>query len=138
MRHGPGTIRRMRRCESGAAAIEFAFIGLILIMFTFGLIEFGRAYYVQSKLSHAVDLAARIILTKADTPDQVLADEIAKAFEDDPPAPTVTVTAGSTGSGPTLVSFKTIDVRVTFRPLVPELLFSGVEMRITRRVPLVP
>jgi len=133
-----GTSKRMGRCESGAVAIEFGFIGLILIMFTFGLIEFGRAYYVQNKLSHAVDAAARLILTKADTPDQSLRDEIAKAFEDDPPAPTVTVTSGSAGSGSALVNYKTIDARVTFRPLVPELLFSGVEMRITRRVPLVP
>jgi len=130
--------RRLRRCEDGVAAIEFAFLGLILIMLTFGGVEFGRAFYLKNKLSHAVDLAGRLILTKPDTANDAIREEILKAFEDEQEVPSVTITSGSTGSGTALVSFKTVDASVTFRSLVPELVAGGINLRVSRRIPLVP
>jgi len=130
--------RRLGRCEKGVAAIEFAFIGMVIIMLAFGSVEFGRAFYLRNKLSHAVDLAARAILVKPDTGNDALEAEILAAFDDEHEVPSVTITSGSTGSGTTLVSFKTVDASVTFRSLVPELISGGIVMRISRRVPLVP
>jgi len=130
--------RRLGGCERGVAAIEFAFVGLIVIMMALGSVEFGRAFYLRNKLSHAVDLAARLILTKPDTGNDVLEAEILTAFGDDQEVPSVTITSGSTGSGTTLVSFKTVDASVTFTSLVPELIAGGIVLRVSRRVPLVP
>ena len=52
-----------RRCQSGAAAIEFAIIALVLVMVCLGVIELGRALFLRNELSFAADFAARKILT---------------------------------------------------------------------------
>ena len=43
----------------GEAAIEFAFVLPLLLLITFGLIDFGRALQVQTTLNYAVQAAAR-------------------------------------------------------------------------------
>lgn len=47
------------RDERGAAAVEFALVLPLLILFTFGIIEFGRAYSAKIELTAAVREGAR-------------------------------------------------------------------------------
>jgi len=54
--------RRAVRCDSGAAAIEFAFVGLLAISLILGVIEFGRALLIRNELAFAADIATRKIL----------------------------------------------------------------------------
>lgn len=42
-----------RRGERGTAAVEFALVIPVLLILVMGIIEFGRAYYVQTVLSGA-------------------------------------------------------------------------------------
>jgi Flp pilus assembly protein TadG len=53
VKHRPG--------ERGASVVEFALILPILILLTFGMIEFGRAYQVQTTLSAAAREGARSV-----------------------------------------------------------------------------
>ncbi|MPV90351.1 pilus assembly protein [Georgenia ruanii] len=52
---------RHRAGERGASAVEFALILPILILLTFGMVEFGRAYQVQTTLSAAAREGARSV-----------------------------------------------------------------------------
>lgn len=67
-------VRRLFRCEAGTAAIEFAFIGLLLITVTVGIIEVGRALFMLNELSHAADRAARGIMLNFEVPEDSLRD----------------------------------------------------------------
>jgi len=54
--------RRAVRCDSGVAAIEFAFVGLLAISLILGVIEFGRALFIRNELAFAADIATRKVL----------------------------------------------------------------------------
>jgi Flp pilus assembly protein TadG len=47
--------------ERGAAAVEFALIFPILVVLVLGIVEFGRAYNVQTTLSGAARQGARVM-----------------------------------------------------------------------------
>lgn len=52
--------RRITRSERGAAAVEFAIIVPVLVLLTFGIIEFSSAYHDESLTSDAARAGARI------------------------------------------------------------------------------
>jgi Flp pilus assembly protein TadG len=52
---------RCRRCEEGAAAVEFAFIGSLLICFTLGVFELGRVTFSYHRLQNAVGATTRLV-----------------------------------------------------------------------------
>ena len=61
-------------CNRGTAAVEFAFIGMMLFFSTIGLVEVGRALFMFNELSHAADRAARrVMLEPAVTEGELLA-----------------------------------------------------------------
>lgn len=49
------------RTDSGAAAVEFALVILLLVPLLIGIIEFGRAYNVQLSLSAAAREGVRVM-----------------------------------------------------------------------------
>ncbi len=52
-------LRAFCRRVCGSAAVEFALTAPILILLTFAIIEFGRAWWTKSSLQYAVERAAR-------------------------------------------------------------------------------
>jgi Flp pilus assembly protein TadG len=56
---GPMRARRLRNDRAGAAAVEFAIIFPILLLFLFGIYEFGRLFWIQSSLQFAAEQAGR-------------------------------------------------------------------------------
>lgn len=50
------------RCPSGAAAIEFAMVGLLLVCLLLATIEFGRALFLYNQMARAADIATRHVL----------------------------------------------------------------------------
>ena len=56
---GVSAAARFIDARGGATAVEFAIILPALVMFLFGIIEMGRAVWVQSALNYSVDQAAR-------------------------------------------------------------------------------
>jgi Flp pilus assembly protein TadG len=55
------SLRRLAGNCEGSEAVEFALISIPLFLFLFGVIEFGRLYWVQSELQYAVEAAARYL-----------------------------------------------------------------------------
>lgn len=54
--------RFLKNCD-GTELIEFALTAIPFFLFLFGVIEFGRLYWVQSELQYAVEAAARYVTT---------------------------------------------------------------------------
>lgn len=50
------------RCDSGAAAVEFAVVSLVLIVLFLTAFELGRAFHVLNGMAYAVDFGMRKIL----------------------------------------------------------------------------
>lgn len=59
---GRAQLHRLAGCASGAAATEFALVGLLLVSLLFGIFEFGRALFLRNQLALAADIATRQIL----------------------------------------------------------------------------
>ena len=85
---------RLLRDGRGAAALEFALVGLPLIMLILGLIEFGRALYVKSALDSAADRAQRMVLIDPSATDAAIDAQI-EHFLEDLSADRLTVTHGT-------------------------------------------
>jgi hypothetical protein len=58
-----GFLRRFRRNEDGAYAVEFALVGLPFVMLLFGIIIVGLYFFVTFSLENAVERAGRLIRT---------------------------------------------------------------------------
>ena len=53
------SLHRLRSDRSGATAVEFAAVALPLLMIGFGVMEFGRALWVEQALAHVASATAR-------------------------------------------------------------------------------
>ena len=68
------------RCQRGAAAIEFAIVGNVLIMLLVGGVDFGRTLYVKNELSFLADKATRTVMISPGISDTTLTAELREAF----------------------------------------------------------
>ncbi|HUZ75292.1 MAG TPA: TadE/TadG family type IV pilus assembly protein [Stellaceae bacterium] len=50
---------RLGAAERGSSAVEFALVVPILLAMLFGIVEFGRALWIQGMLDYAVEQASR-------------------------------------------------------------------------------
>jgi Flp pilus assembly pilin Flp len=57
------TMRRLRRDDSGATAVEFAMVSVPFLMMLFGIIAVGLFFYTTFSLENAIETAARPIRT---------------------------------------------------------------------------
>jgi Flp pilus assembly protein TadG len=62
LREKERTVRDGGRC-SGSAAIQFAIVAPVLLLFLFGIIETGVIFFAQSSLQNAADDVARLVRT---------------------------------------------------------------------------
>ena len=105
----------MRRDEEGAALVEFALVLTLLVMLTFGIIEFGRAYNAQVTLTHATREGVRVLAITGDQGAAVTATRNAAPTLD---GASLNVTADPCNPGlPT-------EVRATY-PLTYDIPFFG-------------
>lgn len=127
-------VQSLLRRENGAAAVEFALIGMLLILVSIGTIEIGRALFIFNELAHAADRAARAILidpdiSDADLAEQVRDEDLLTGLTPD----LVTVTPGAVvDSG---ITFRTVRLAYPFTPMVSGLTIGSFTMTTDRRVP---
>ena len=67
------TLRRIARNRSAVAAVEFAVIAPIMMLFTFGLIEMGRFMMVKNQAVQATREGARFAVRPSADSDAVIA-----------------------------------------------------------------
>jgi Flp pilus assembly protein TadG len=54
------TVRRFLREQQGASMIEFAIVAPLLFLLVFGIIDFGRAFFLYNNLTNAARDGARV------------------------------------------------------------------------------
>jgi len=123
------------RCDSGSTAVEFAFIGMLLIAGSVTIVDFGRAFWLYNKLSNALERTARKNLIQPIADDQI-AVEIKKDFPAASSgstwaeAPRVTVTTGA--------DFRTVKAVLIIKPVIPVFMGESLNLTLTRRVSKLP
>ncbi|HCY99558.1 MAG: hypothetical protein A3D16_00735 [Rhodobacterales bacterium RIFCSPHIGHO2_02_FULL_62_130] len=136
------SLSRFRKDQSGATALEFALLATPLLILTFGIVEFGRALFLQQTLTYATDQAARTLYLNPAATRTALAQIIAdNVFLADPARITVTLCgaadAGCDLSGVTAISgsaAKRLEVSYDFQTVVPFLITSLLPLEFQRIV----
>ena len=128
------SFRRLRSCQAGSTAVEFAIVCPVLVLVTLGVIEFGRGLNIRNQLSQAADYGARKILTDKQISDSGLETTVRSAFSASAVGLlTVTIGAESVNG----VQFRTITLGYPFTPLIPGLSSGQINLSLTRRTPVV-
>ncbi len=131
---------RARRCQSGATAVEFALVGLPLFLLILGVVEFGRAFFLQNDLSYVADVAARQILigqvgqSLSETDAAARLDDAVRAnFRSGDPALLQVTTEKETVNGS---DFRVLTLRYPFTFLLPDLIDTPITIGLSRRIPI--
>jgi len=113
--------------------VEFALIGLVMIVVTLSAIEFGRALYMRNNLSYAADRAARRGLIDKTATTTQLENEARSAFSgSDPTQLTVSIVSETVDEIPV----RTISLGHTITLIIPGLTNRGISMSVSRRIPV--
>lgn len=128
-------MRRLRYlCEDqrGAAALEFALIGLPFIVLLLGLVEFGRGLHIRNALDFTADQAQRAIMIDPET--STLEETIRSTFR----AGQLTELTSSVDKRETIagVTYRLVSLDYAMQLLLPAPLGRTVTISSTRRVAL--
>ena len=126
-------ILRFRSCQSGAVALEFAFVSFLMVLVSIGVIEIGRGLDVRSKVSHSVDTGARKVLIDANISSSQLDSAIRAAFAGSKPELLQVDIGQETVNA---INFRLVTVRYPFSPLIPEVTTKVINITVDRRIPL--
>lgn len=128
----PRLLSRAGRCESGAAAVEFAIISMVFISLCVAIVDFGRTLYVKNQLSFLADQATRTVLVNPAVTDAALqATLIADFTAGDPADLTVAVNDQVVGT----TDFRVITITYPITLFIPNLSSKEISLDVTRRVP---
>lgn len=128
-------LRNFIRQTSGVAAIEFAIIAPILILFTFGIIELGRAFFFKQNLVTATDAAARLLYIEPTTDLVTLKATIAdQLFLAEDKRLTVASSPAGTADAPRIL----LQVEYEYNSLLPSLVLESFDMTLEREVHIRP
>ncbi len=127
-------LRRFARASEGAAAIEFAIILPVFVMFVMGIFEGGRMMWIRNSIQTATEEAGRFAMAHTTATDAELITQAADYFDSvSMDNPTFTVVRDTTGS----MDFVTITGVYTFQYMFSIFDFGNVELDGKARVPLV-
>ena len=124
-------LRRLRSDRSGAAALEFAFVGLPFSLLLLGLIEFGRGLHIRSALDTAADRAQRAVLIDPSASAASLEDAIRATFQAGPPERLVITFGNDTIAG---TDYRLVSLKYEMQLLLPAPLGRTLHIGSTRRV----
>ncbi len=127
-------LRRFARASDGAAAIEFAIIVPVFMMFCMGIIEGGRMLWIRNSIQTATEEAGRYAMAHTTATNAQLITHAADYFDSvGIDNPTFTVVRDTTGG----MNFVTITGAYSFQYLFSFFDFGNVELDGKARVPLV-
>jgi len=122
-------IRTFARSDNAAALVEFAIVLPILLLFVFGIVDFGRALFTANNLTAAVREGARLASTQI-SPDPTTGASTAAVQT----AVTSYVVSFGGGGGPPVVNetfsgappaMQSITVQIVNYPFVPITPIAG-------------
>jgi Flp pilus assembly protein TadG len=125
--------RGLVRDRRGVAAIEFALVAPLFLLFAFGLIEFSRLLWTDNALEYAAEQAARYALANPTaSATQIRAVAVGQVPTVDPNAVTVTITYDTTNG----VQFVTVTASTPFSPIVSIIPIGSLTLSGSSRMPI--
>ncbi len=118
-------LRRFLRHDRGTAAIEFALVGLPIIILTLGLFEFGRGLHIHNALNEVADRAQRAVLVDQTVSDAELESQIRTAFRAGPPDDLVIVHGTEVLDGQ---DYRRVDLSFDMRLILPTPIGSDITL----------
>ncbi len=127
-------IKKFKKSELGAAAIEMALVFPLFILFVLGIIEFSRAYWILHTMQLAIEEAARYATINTTAYDSAV---ISKAQENLYGFNSSQFTITSASQNVSGVTYKVITASYQFNSVVPNLLpFNGITLTRSISAPL--
>jgi Flp pilus assembly protein TadG len=127
-------LRRFARASEGAAAVEFAIIVPVFVMFCMGIIEGGRMLWIRNSIQTATEEAGRYAMAHTTATDTELITHAADYFDSvGMDNPTFTVVRDTVDD----MDFVTISGAYSFQYMFSVFDFGDVELDGKARVPLV-
>jgi Flp pilus assembly protein TadG len=126
-------LTRLWSACNGAAAIETAFVLPMFFLFLFGIVECGRAFWIQSSLQYAVTSAARCAAVNPSKCSDVPSYAAAQAYGMSIPSTDFTYTSGTTCGNVGYSTGSKVAVSYTFTTGLPHLIpkLSSVKLSAT-------
>lgn len=132
---GPGRSLLTRLCRACDAAmgVEAAFVLPVLLLFVFGIVECGRAFWTQSSLQYAVTAAARCAAVSPSKCSNVPSYAASQAYGLSIPSSDFTYTAGTSCGNVGYTAGSQVTANYTFTSVVAGLLpqFASVPLTAT-------
>jgi len=127
-------LRRFLRATDGAAAVEFAIIAPVFILFCIGIFEAGRMMWIRNSIQTATEEAARYAMVHTAATDTELAKHATDYYADvSLDTPTFTITRDTTDD----MNFVTVSGAYTFKFEFTFFDFGTIELDGKARVPLI-
>lgn len=126
-------VSRMPSCRSGAAAVEFAIVGLILVLVSIAVIDFGRALYVRHEMSYSADKGTREVLIGRAGSDSELEAAIRDAFAGPDPDLLDVALGSEVVNG---VTYRTVTLAYPLALILPGFTGTRIDLSIARRIPV--
>ena len=141
---GPPRWRRVRRAlgdrrrrlageAHGAAAVEFAAVGAVIIVLSLAVVEFGRVLYVQIDMSFATEIASRRALVDTEITDAALAVLVRDSFSAADRDGLGVVVTRETFDG---LPFRRVALSYRVKVAVPGVPGGAIDLRHDRRIPV--
>ena len=118
----------------GAAALEFALIGLPFVLLLFGLVEVGRGLHIRTALDAAADRAQRVVLIDPTAGAETIEAAIRNEFQAGKPGLLAISYATESFAG---VEYRLVMLNYTMNLLLPAPLGGTISIGSTRRIALV-
>ncbi|ACL58692.1 TadE family protein [Methylobacterium nodulans ORS 2060] len=127
-------LRRFCACRSGSTAVEFAMVGMIMLVTMLGIVELGRGLNVRNQLSQAADFGARAVLMNKTISDSGLEAVIRAAFQAASPDQLQVTVGAEVVNG---LQFRTVSVSYPFVPLTWGFSTGTINLSVSRRTPVI-
>ena len=128
--------QRWRRNTEGTAAIEFAIVIPVLALAILGIIECGRAYYIRSNITHAVDEASRYAMVYISASDETIEGRVTQELVAAPANEVAVDVQTQVTDGK---SYKVIVADYTFRSSVGGIVgLANIPIHVAATVPVLP
>lgn len=124
--------KRYWREQSGSTAVEFAIIGLFVIVLCVGTVEFGRALHLANELAYAADRGARLVLLDPQVTDSELEAEV-RAHLRLADTEGLVITASQDGVASQITRGLTVSLPLTL--FIPAFRVQGFRVSVERLVP---
>ena len=122
----------LRRDQGGAAAVEFAFVAMVLIALCIGVVQLGIAIEARNELAQAADRGIRFIVLDPDASDTVIEAKI-EALLGDYESSSLVVDVGEQTIDST--DYRTVTIDYDMQLAIPGLYVDLVTLNAFRQVP---